>query len=64
MKPERRGKKANIKWKEGEMIKWKDPDQKAQRIECIWDILTVIEISKYWTPVMRAFSISILRKCF
>lgn len=31
MKPERRGKKkANIKWKEGEMIILKDPDQKAQ----------------------------------
>lgn len=65
MEPERRGeKKAKIKWKEGEKIKFKDPDQKAQRTKCVWDVLlqksqnfelqsSVFSAFKYWESISK-----------
>lgn len=55
-------KKIKIEWKEGEKIKPKDPDQKTQRTKCVRN--TIIEISKFQTPIICMFSISILRKYF
>lgn len=57
-KPEKRGKKGKIKWKEGEKIKFTDADQKAQRTKCVWDILNTMKTLTFWTPVICIFRIS------